>query len=31
MRKLIQMFDQGEEGAVARFFQDMFGVELGGK
>jgi len=31
MRQLIQMFDQGEEGAVARFFQDMFGVELGGK
>jgi Zn-finger nucleic acid-binding protein len=28
MRQLIQMFDQGEEGAVARFFQDMFGAEL---
>jgi Zn-finger nucleic acid-binding protein len=31
MRQLIEMFDQGEEGAVARFFQDMFGAELGGK
>ena len=31
MRQLIQMFDKGEEGAVARFFQDMFGAELGGK
>ena len=29
MRQLIEMFDQGEEGAVARFFQDMFGAELG--
>lgn len=31
MRQLIAMFDKGEEGAVARFFQDMFGAELGGK
>jgi len=31
MRQLIEMFDKGEEGAVARFFQDMFGAELGGK
>jgi len=28
MRQLIEMFDKGEEGAVARFFQDMFGAEL---
>ena len=31
MRQLIQMFDKGEEGAVAWFFKEMFGAELGSK
>jgi Zn-finger nucleic acid-binding protein len=28
MRQLIEAFDQGEEGAVAKFFKEMFGAEM---